>query len=113
MMMMVMMMMTVMMVMIITSYQLSVVHMNQNDSPSLTWISCENIFEKNINKLQTNYKYAGGPQWATRLNDLIKIIVIPGSSIITHFSPVSKTFIKFPIKGHKSGHKTRPHISCH
>ena len=38
-------MMTVMMVMIITSYQLSVVHMNQNDSPSLTWISCENIFE--------------------------------------------------------------------
>ena len=43
--MMVMKMMPVMMVMIITSYQLSVVHMNQNDSPSLTWISCENIFE--------------------------------------------------------------------
>ena len=45
MMMVVSLMMPVMMVMIITSYQLSVVHMNQNDSPSLTWISCENIFE--------------------------------------------------------------------
>ena len=52
--------------------------------------------------------------YCVEMSDMVKNFVIRLSSVITNFSPMSKTLIEFSTKGNKSDQRTSPppYISC-